>query len=466
MALCEDLRTERVLLHDFFTDCLAAVFTWTGENLGEEKIPDMFTYCFENSSKRPVFDLLGIEIERGLMAELLVRGWVAHSCGGAGEHPGAFRVEEDDEKFTFIMDPCGSGGRLLRKGSYDPPLEFARTSRAYPWSFHREGFPYYCTHCSFINESMPLKYNGIPSWPLDPPAAPGDPCRWYIYKDKHAIPERFYERYGVSKPDRAAPAAAGGERWFKPGQLEDTVRPTYARIRERLQGGDARGALRIIREMAGDFVFLHSQIVNMLVSIFDFISRQAGEDKLGEALAFLYEKSAKRQLASRIEGMERREAVRFIVHNFFLADLCGGGSYPRGKFSVSEDADHVTVILDPCGSGGKLIRHRSYRPLGAAKKAREDLEVKSMRLTTKLPLPLGLMKASIPFTLDYFCETRRPAGMGTTARAYGWSGDRAGMPYYCCICTAFLRAAGADWLQVYPPEGRRDPCVWRAAKSG
>ncbi len=214
--LCEDLREERVLLHDFFTDCLAAIFTWTGENLGEESSRGMFTDCFENSSKRPVFDLLGIDIERGLMAELLVRGWVAHSCGGAGEHPGAFRVEEDDEKFTFFMDPCGSGGRLLRKGSYGPPLDFALTSRAYPWSFNREGFPYYCTHCSFINESMPMRYNGIPSWPVDPPDRAEDPCRWYIYKDTRAIPARFYERYGVVKED-VAPAAPGGERWFTPG---------------------------------------------------------------------------------------------------------------------------------------------------------------------------------------------------------------------------------------------------------
>ncbi len=158
--------------------------------------------------------------------------------------------------------------------------------------------------------------------------------------------------------------------------------------------------------------------------------------------------------------------MRYIVHYFFLADLCGGGSYPRGKFSVSEDTDSVTIILDPCGSGGKLIRHKTYQPLGAAKKAWEDMEVKAMRLTTKLPLPRGLQRSSIPFTLDYFCEMRRPAGMGTTTRAYDWSGGRAGMPYYCCICTAFLAEAGAGWLQVCPPGGRREPCVWRAAKSG
>ena len=90
--LCEDLKEERIILHDFFTDCLAAIFTWISENLGEDKLSDMFTNCFENSSRRPVYDLLGIDIDRGLEAELLVRGWVAHSCSGAGEHPAAFWV--------------------------------------------------------------------------------------------------------------------------------------------------------------------------------------------------------------------------------------------------------------------------------------------------------------------------------------------------------------------------------------
>jgi hypothetical protein len=466
IALCEDLKQERIVLHDFFTDCLAAMFTWMAQNLGEDKLSDMFIDCFEKSSRRPVYDLLCIDIDRGLEAELLIRGWVGHSCSGAGEHPAAFWMDEDDEKFVFTMDPCGSGGRLLRKGSYGPPLDFGLTSRAYPWSFNREGCPIYCTHCTFMNESMPMKYHGAPNWPVDPPARADDACRWYIYKDKRAVPERFYERYGLRKEGKEAPTTSGGKRWFTRQQIEDTVRPTPVRIRERLEMGNTREALRIIREMGGEFTFLHSQCVNILVSIFDFISRRMGEEKMGDALAFLYEKSVKGQIVSPLDGLDRRETLRYIIFNFFLADLSGGGSYPRGRFSVSEDADGVTITLDPCGSGGKLLRHNAYRPLNPGKKALEKMEVMSMRLATKLPLPLSLQRFSIPFTLDYFCEMRRPAGMGTTGRAYDWSGGRKGMPYYCCICTSFTREAGVDWLRVHPPEGRREPCVWRAAKSG
>jgi|GEM_PF-388221 len=466
-ALCDDLKQERILLHDFFADSATALFTWVGENLGEETLPDMFTYCIEQSAQRQMFDLMNMDINRGLEAELLVRGlWVAHSCSGAGEHPGAFRLEEDDEKFTFIMDPCGSGGRLWRMGAYDPPRSLAVTSQAYPWSFHRAGLPYYCVHCSFVNESMPLRYLGFPTWPVDPPAHAGGECRWYIYKDKWGVPQRYYDRYGMVKEKEAAQPIRVGERWFTRDRMEDIVRPTPVRIRERLTKGDGKGALRIAREMGGEFFFLHSFYVGMVVFVLDFIARRAGEEGLGRALYFLYEKCIATQVVSLAGGMERREALRFIIHNFFLAELSGGTGYPPAKFSVVEDAESVTVILDPCGSGGKLLRHGSYRPLGSAKRVIEGVENRAMQLTVKLPLPRGLLQFAMPHTTDFFCEMRRPAGIGTTSRSYDWSGKREGMPYYCCLCTSFLREAGADWLRVYPPEGRRQPCVWRAAKQG
>jgi len=465
VALCDDLREERIVLHDFFADCTTALFTWVGENLGEEALPDMFTYCFENSARRQIFDLMDMDMNRGLEAELLVRGcWVAHSCSGAGEHPGAFRLEEDDEKFTFTMDPCGSGGRLWRKRTYEPPRSLAVTSKAYPWSFNRAGLPYYCVHCTFLNESMPMQYLGFPTWPVDPPAGAEDECRWYVYKDKWGVPERYYDRYGLAKERGAGKRAAGAESWFTQQQMEDVVRPTPERIRERLEGGETKAAMRIAREMGGEFFFLHSLYVGMIVSVLDFIAGWAGEGGLGEALSFLYDKCIAEQVVSLAGVMERREALRFIIHNFFLADLSGGAGFPPARFSVSEDAGSVTVLLDPCGSGGKLLRHDSYKPLGSAKRALESMENKTMQAVVKLPLPRSLLSLAMPYTIDFLCEMRRPAGMGVTSSRHTWSGHRKGMPYYCCLCTAFLEAAGIDWLQVHPPQGRRQPCVWRAAK--
>ncbi len=147
----------------------------------------------------------------------------------------------------------------------------------------------------------------------------------------------------------------------------------------------AKGALRIARVMAGEFFFLHSLYVGMVVSVLDFIAMRAGEEKLEEALAFLYKKCIAEQIVSLAGGLDRREALLFIIHNFFLADVSGGAGFPPAGFSVSEDTNSVTVILDPCGSGGELIRHNSYKPLGAMKRALESMENKAMGLTVETP---------------------------------------------------------------------------------
>ena len=129
----------------------------------------------------------------------LAATWRAHSCSGTGPHPGAFTITEDDEKFTFEMNPCGSGQRLVRMGRYEGPNALGVTTAAHDWSYGREGFPLYCTHCSFMNESLPIRWIGYPLYPSDPPDDFGrDPCTWYWYKDPADIP----------RPPLGAPRAA------------------------------------------------------------------------------------------------------------------------------------------------------------------------------------------------------------------------------------------------------------------
>jgi hypothetical protein len=123
-----------------------------------------------------------------------------------GPNPGSFTITEDDEKVTFAMNPCGSGQRLVRNGAYDGLPDGGGTREAHDWSFGRKGFPLYCTHCSFMNESMPIQWSGYPLYPSDPPEDYSkDPCTWYWYKDPDAIPERHWSRYGAVKPGAAPP---------------------------------------------------------------------------------------------------------------------------------------------------------------------------------------------------------------------------------------------------------------------
>jgi hypothetical protein len=425
----------------------------------------MFTFSLEQSARRQIYDLVDPSLNRGLEAFTLARGcWVAHSCSGAGEHGGAFRLEEDDERFTFVLDPCGSGGRLWRKRRYEPPFDFALTERSYPWSYNRKGYPYYCVHCFFMNELLPYHHLGFTNWPVEPPEYPMDVCRWHLYKDRYAVPWRYYERFALEKPSGSRRPRSGKGRWFSEEQLAEMARPTPERIRERLQGGRHREALRIASRMKGEFFFLHHTYVNMLVTTLDFIIREAGDDRFWEALSSVYDTCVREQIMSRIEGLQRKDALSFIIRNIFLADTCGGAGMPPPRIAVEEDASEVRIILDPCASGGKLIQRRAYEPLKSSTRFRESMENRLMKLSLKIPLPRRLLEFTTPIALDYFSDHRRPEGMEMTHKPHQWSNGRYPLPLYCCFCKVFLRKANCDWLEVTPPAGTREPCIWRARK--
>ena len=76
------------------------------------------------------------------------------------------------------------------------------TDEAHDWSYGREGFPLYCTHCAFMNEALPIRWIGYPVYPSDPPDDfDRDPCTWYWYKDPADIPDRHFDRYGSERSD-------------------------------------------------------------------------------------------------------------------------------------------------------------------------------------------------------------------------------------------------------------------------
>ncbi len=196
--LCEAMKGEWLMLHDLMAESVLGLISFVQERLGDDGVEEAWRSCVERGWHRH-HDAIG-RVDRRTVVELLAATWRAHSASGAGEHPGRFTITEDDEKLTFRMNPCGSGQRLVRRGIYES-AGYGRTERAHDWSYGRSGFPLYCTHCSFMNESMPIQWSGYPLYPSDPPEDyDSDPCTWYWYKDPADIPRRHWERYGAVKP--------------------------------------------------------------------------------------------------------------------------------------------------------------------------------------------------------------------------------------------------------------------------
>lgn len=197
-ARCEGMKYEWLMLHDLYAHGMAGLLSFIKERLGEDAVAeaqqDDYGYWERQVEK------IG-QLDRRMVVELLAATWRAHSTSGVGRNAGSFTITEDEQKVTFAMNPCGSGQRLWRNGFYEGENALAVTDEAHDWSYGRKGLPIYCTHCTFMNESLPIRWLGMPLYPSHPPDDyDHDPCVWHWYKDPADIPAEHWERYGLEKP--------------------------------------------------------------------------------------------------------------------------------------------------------------------------------------------------------------------------------------------------------------------------
>ncbi len=180
------------MLHHAYLNWLAILISHIGENLGEEALYRVYRRLGEIEFEEQIWNKIKTQ-----------KPGIKQIVNGAARlmrsHFGRFKVEEDDEKITFINDPCGSGGTLLRENAYEPPKKYWKIKKAQPLTFSRENFPSYCAHCAVVHTLMPIERLGYPHPVVVPPQKPSDPCIHYFYKDLKSIPKEYYERVGKSK---------------------------------------------------------------------------------------------------------------------------------------------------------------------------------------------------------------------------------------------------------------------------
>jgi hypothetical protein len=108
-------------------------------------------------------------------------------------------LEEDDEKVCLTMRPCGSGERLIRAGGYEPPRCLAKVKTPHKVTFGQSDFPIYCCHTPMI-EILQIEWSGHPRIVCEVPEdIKMGGCKFCVYKDPKAVPEKFYTRVGKRK---------------------------------------------------------------------------------------------------------------------------------------------------------------------------------------------------------------------------------------------------------------------------
>lgn len=195
--LIDTMYEQLAFLHDGATAWLAGLQTFIYENYG----PEVLAKAEEKAHTLEVKVALKPVGEPPAPDD--VKGQVMQRVFGLHGHVyQPMTIEEDEEKITITVDPCGSGGRLIEWGSYDPEVGFACVKEAGPLTYGLEGMPIYCVHCP-ATDMLCLEGMGTFACiqPREQDTVMSPRCAHVIYKDPAKVPEHYYTRLGFKKPE-------------------------------------------------------------------------------------------------------------------------------------------------------------------------------------------------------------------------------------------------------------------------
>jgi hypothetical protein len=142
-------------IHDLYGDMAAVFLDYIKEKLGEEAVEESWRYVGDKIW-RPVLETYR-DKDPMRLAETYAMFLRSHGYD--------FTCEEDDEKITFFMHYCPSGGRMLQEGKANTskrhPLNLGTSQNPRPWSFNQRGVLYYCAHTQLWFDTQPREW-GLP----------------------------------------------------------------------------------------------------------------------------------------------------------------------------------------------------------------------------------------------------------------------------------------------------------------
>jgi hypothetical protein len=200
--LLESFRYEQQILQDIYVDWIWAMLTWVQQRVSEAEVETIMRETLGSWAAERYANYLDLSFEE--QVALTVEGMRGHLSGPG--RIGNIGVSDEGHRVVIAFDPCGSGGRARRGDPAHgiPPAterpEFGSSEEAHDWTWGRKGVCLYCSHCSLVNEILPIERLGFPMRITENPESPDDQCRWIMYRDPRQIPAEAYERVGKKKP--------------------------------------------------------------------------------------------------------------------------------------------------------------------------------------------------------------------------------------------------------------------------
>jgi hypothetical protein len=177
--------------HDLMVDYVWTLLTYIGNNYGDEEVVKALR--FRHSCQAQVAErMLGMSSEDAVRFKTMI-----HRA-----HHSNMELSEEADRFVLKLDPCNTGGRMLREGLDNPPVNLGKFKKGFPESWNRSGVSYYCAHCGLHSIVSVEKGAPHPTWIYRCPENPQDPCYQYCYKRTEDVPDEYFEELGLVKGKR------------------------------------------------------------------------------------------------------------------------------------------------------------------------------------------------------------------------------------------------------------------------
>ncbi len=210
--------------------------------------------------------------------------------------------------------------------------------------------------------------------------------------------------------------------------LEDLVRPTQEHINRAIEDGRLAQAQALVDYTIPEGKSLHDLMCDWVWNLLTEIANRHGEEEMYAILrasqaGWMMKRTWKAFLQMTVE-----ERVQ-VTAEMMRAHRCGPDQ--DGTAEIIEEEDCFRIVMDPCGSGGRM---RRGDPVDGT------------------PSRLG-----------------PPYDFGCTQEAHDWSFGRKDVPYYCVHCAVNedlpMEWGGHPlWVTDYDPDAAK-PCAWRFYKT-
>ncbi|MFH0811823.1 MAG: hypothetical protein V2A69_03155 [Pseudomonadota bacterium] len=175
---------------------------------------------------------------------------------------------------------------------------------------------------------------------------------------------------------------------------DDLSKLLLDKVIEAISAGKRDEAIKLVKQMAQENELMHDLLLDMLELSLTFISEKLGEESVEEVWRYI----AKDCWKPFFKGLKDMDYDQMV--NSFASLHRAHGS----DFYVEQDDEKTVFVVKSCGGGGKLRKEGK---------------------------------------LDY--TDRHPMNGGTTKKAYWWSCDQTGVPYYCVHAPLWLDVLPREW---------------------